>query len=73
VISCTANPTNSVSYPVTVPAASTPPAAAKFYNAAANTGKGTFTVTPTVQVSVPGNSYSGSYSSTLTINIVSGP
>jgi hypothetical protein len=67
------NPTNSVAYPVTVPAAGVPPAAVRFFNAAANTGQGTFTVTPTVKVSVPQNSYAGTYTSTLTLAIVSGP
>jgi hypothetical protein len=70
---CTVNPTNAISYPVAIPAASTPPTAVKFYNAAANTGEGTFTITPSANVSVPGNSYSGSYASTLTVSVVSGP
>ena len=69
---CT-TPTNSVTYPALVPAGTTPPTAVKFFNAAANTGIGTFTVTPTVGVTVPQNSYTGSYTSTLTISIVSGP
>ena len=69
---CT-NPTNSVSYPVAVPAGAGPPTAVKFFNAAATTGIGTFTVTPTVSVAVPQNSYTGTYTSTLTIAIVSGP
>ncbi len=69
---CT-NPTNSVTYPVNVPAASTPPTAAKFFNAASATGVGTFTVTPTVGVFVPQNSFAGSYNSTLTVAVVSGP
>src|SRR5207253_2117558 len=37
---CT-NPTNSITYPLTVPAGSTAPAAVKAYNAAVNTGLGT--------------------------------
>ncbi len=65
---CT-NPTNTVTYPVTVPTSGT----AKFFNAAVGTGLGTFTVTPTVQVSVPANSFAGTYTSTLTIAVVSGP
>jgi hypothetical protein len=67
------NPTNSVTYPVAVPAASSPPTAVTFYNAAANTGQGTFTVTPTIRVTVPQNSYAGTYTSTLTLAIASGP
>jgi WxL domain surface cell wall-binding len=67
------SPTNSVTYPVAVPAGSTPPTAVKFFNAAANTGMGQFTTTPTIGIFVPGNSFAGTYTSTLTIAIVSGP
>lgn len=70
--SCTA-PTNSISYPLTVPAGATAPAAVKVFNAAANTGMGRFTVTPTIGVTVPGNAYAGTYSSTVTVAAVSGP
>ena len=69
---CT-NPTNAVTYPVGIPAAATAPTAVKFFNAAANTGLGSFTVTPTVGVFVPASTFAGSYSSTLTVSIVSGP
>ena len=70
--SCT-NATNAITYPVTVPAAATAPAAVKIFNAAANTGMGRFTITPTINVAIPGNSFSGSYTSTLTVAAVSGP
>lgn len=69
---CT-NATNSITYPATVPAAATAPAAVKLFNAAANTGLGRFTITPTIDVSIPGNAYAGSYSSTITVAAVSGP
>lgn len=69
---CT-SPTNSVTYPVAVPAATTAPTAVKFFNAAANTGMGKFTTTPTIGVFVPQSSVAGTYTSTLTIAIVSGP
>jgi hypothetical protein len=69
---CT-DPTNSITYPFTVPAAAVAPAAVKLYNAAANTGMGSFTVTPTVQVSIPANTYAGTYTSTVTVAVVSGP
>lgn len=69
---CT-NPTNSITYPVAVPAATTAPTAVKFFNAAANTGMGKFTTTPTIGVFVPQSSTAGTYTSTLTIAIVSGP
>jgi len=69
---CT-NPTNAVTYPLGVPAGATAPTAVKMFNAAANTGLGAFTVTPTVGVFVPASTFAGSYSSTLTVSIVSGP
>lgn len=69
---CT-NPTNSITYPVAVPAGAGPPTAVKFYAAAIATGKGVFTLTPTVSVTVPQNSFTGTYTSTLTISVVSGP
>jgi WxL domain surface cell wall-binding len=69
---CT-NPTSSISYPLTVPAAATAPTAVKVFNAAAGTGLGRFTITPSVNVTIPGNSYAGSYASTLTIAAISGP
>ncbi len=66
-------PVNSVVYPLAIPAAGTAPAAVKFYDAAANTGQGMFTVTATVRVAVPSNSFAGTYTSTLTLAIASGP
>ena len=69
---CT-NATNSITYPTTVPAAATAPAAVKLFNSAAASGLGRFTITPTIAVSIPGNAYAGSYSSTITVAAVSGP
>ncbi len=69
---CTA-PTNAITYPVAVPAGTVAPAAVKYFNAAASTGKGKFTNTPSVDVSVPANSDAGTYTSTLTLAAVSGP
>jgi WxL domain surface cell wall-binding len=69
---CT-SPTNGIGYPIGVPAASSPPAAVKYFNAAASSGAGEFTNTPTVQVAVPASSAAGSYTSTLTLAAVSGP
>lgn len=66
-------PTNAVTYPLTLPAGATAPTAVKLYNAAAGTGKGPQTVTLTEQLAVPANAYNGTYSSTWTIAIVSGP
>jgi hypothetical protein len=69
---CT-NATNSIAYPLTIPAAATAPAAVKLFNSAATTGLGRFTITPSINVTIPGNSFAGSYASTLTIAAVSGP
>ena len=69
---CT-NPTSTITYPLTVPAATSAPAAVKLFNASANTGMGRFTVTPTVNVAIPGNTFSGTYTSTVTVAVVSGP
>ena len=66
-------PTKSVTYPVTLPAAATAPAAVKIYNAAANTGSGPSTVTLTLVLSIPAKTYTGTYTSTWTFTIASGP
>ena len=60
--------TNSITYPLTIAGT-----AAKFFNAAANTGLGKVDVTPTINVAVPGNAYAGTYTSTVTLAAVSGP
>lgn len=65
--SCTAA-TNSISYPLTISAT-----AAKVFNAALNTGLGKVDVTPTFSVSIPGNSYAGTYTSTVTLATATGP
>jgi hypothetical protein len=66
--------TNSVSYTnLTLPSGPTAPAAVKFFNAAANTGMGKIDVSATVSVAVPANVFAGTYTSTVTVSIVSGP
>jgi hypothetical protein len=66
-------PTNAITYPVTLPAATVAPTAVKLYNAAAATGLGPSTVTLTAKLSLAPNSYNGVYSSTWTFSLVSGP
>jgi hypothetical protein len=66
-------PTNSIAYPVTLPAAATAPAATKLYNAAANTGAGPSNVTLTFTLTTPAKTLNGSYTSTWTFTIASGP
>jgi hypothetical protein len=56
-----------------MPAAGTAPTAQKIYNAAANTGMGNQTVTASFRLSIPANTYAGSYSSTWTYSMASAP
>jgi hypothetical protein len=70
--SCT-SPTSSITYSLNVPAGSTPPTPVKLFNAATSSGLGHNTVTPTITVAVPANTYAGSYASTLTLAVASGP
>jgi hypothetical protein len=69
---CT-NPSNAQTYPITVPAAVSAPTAVKFFNTTTNNGMGKFTITPTVGVTIPQNAFAGTYTSTVTLSIVSGP
>jgi hypothetical protein len=69
---CT-SPVNAQTYPIAVPAAGTAPAAVKIFNTSANNGMGKFTITPTIGVTVPQNAFAGSYTSTVTLSVVTGP
>jgi hypothetical protein len=69
---CTAA-TNGVSYPYTLPAGATAPTATKLLSAGANTGLGNQTLTLVFQLALPASTFSGSYSSTWTYTLVSGP
>jgi hypothetical protein len=69
---CTA-PTNSISYPYTLPAGATAPTATKLVNAAVGSGMGHETVTPTYQLTVPATAHAGAYTSTWTFTLASGP
>ena len=66
-------PANTISYPVTIPAGTSPPAAVKVFDSASNNGMGRFTITPSISVFVPQNSYGGTYTSILTLALGSGP
>jgi hypothetical protein len=77
-ISCAAGstctqPTNSVSYPLVIPAASTPPNPVKFFNAVPGSGRGGFLLTMKVNVSIPGGTDPGIYTSTIILTIANGP
>lgn len=62
-----------VSYPYTVPAGAVAPTATKMYSAAANTGLGRMTFSPTVSIAIPANTYAGTYTSTVTLSLLSAP
>jgi hypothetical protein len=67
-------PTNNVANTnLALPAGVTAPAAVKYVNAANLTGMGTTNLDAAVDVAVPANVFAGTYSSTVTVAIVSGP
>jgi hypothetical protein len=73
-------PTDTSSYPVAVSTAASAPSAYTIYDTSAGTGKGIMTIGGSSAtnpvgwwVQLPGSAYSGSYTSTLTLAIVSGP
>lgn len=62
-----------VTYAYAVPAGSTAPTATKMYSAAVNTGLGRMTFSPSVSIAIPANTYAGTYTSTVTLALVSAP
>ena len=66
-------PTNSIAYPLTLPAGATAPTAIKLYNAAANSGAGPSNVTLTFKLTSLASAFRGTYTSTWTFTISSGP
>jgi photosystem II stability/assembly factor-like uncharacterized protein len=66
-------PVNQISYPVTVPAATPAPMGVKVFDAAAGTGAGPVNVSLTAALNVPGNARIGTYTSTWTLTLSSGP
>ncbi len=66
--SCTAATNSGITLPLTITGV-----AAKFFNAAALTGLGKLNVTPTIAVAIPGSSFAGTYTSTVTLAATTGP
>ena len=66
-------PTNVVGYPLTLPAGAAAPAASKLFNALVGTGSGPVDVTLGAQLRVPSNTRVGTYTSTWTLTLTSGP
>jgi hypothetical protein len=72
-ITCTVA-TNAIAFPYSLPAApTTAPTATKLFNAAAATGMGNQTFTPTWSVAIPASTLAGAYTSTWTESLVSAP
>jgi len=70
---CTTMPQNTITYPIIMPAGNSAPTPVKFYSTASTTGVGTFDISTTVKVAVLANTYTGTYTSTITLAYVSGP
>jgi hypothetical protein len=70
---CTVGGATTVAFPYSLPAAATAPTATKMVNAPAGTGMGDQTISPTWTLAIPANAYAGSYTSTWTLSLVSGP
>ena len=68
VSNCNVNPTNGITYPIAMTTT-----AQTVYNAAVNTGRGTWTVTSTFQLNYTANALPGTYSSTVTLAGSTGP
>jgi hypothetical protein len=62
-----------VTYPLTVPAAATPPAAVPLYTADATTGIGAVNLASDWWLTIPSTAKTGTYTDTITLSIVSGP
>jgi hypothetical protein len=66
--SCTAAGSSGITYPLAITST-----AAKFFNAALSSGLGKIDVIPSVDVSIPGNAFAGTYASTVTLAATTGP
>jgi hypothetical protein len=65
---CTAATNSGITLPLTISGV-----AAKFFNAATLSGLGKLNVTPTIAVAIPGSTYEGTYTSTVTLAATTGP
>lgn len=64
---------NAITYPYSLPAGPTAPTATKIFNAATNSGLGNETVSVTWHLAVPSATFVGTYLSTWTLSLASGP
>ena len=66
-------PVNAVALPVTLPAGAVAPTATKLFGAAPGTGAGPIDLTLGAQLTIPSSALTGSYASTWTFTLSSGP
>jgi uncharacterized protein (UPF0333 family) len=67
-------PTDSTTYPVAVTTAASSPTAVKVYDTAASTGLGQVTISNVGWwLAIPANTLAGTYTSTITVQVNSGP
>lgn len=68
-------PANGVTYPVTLPAGATAPTAAKLFGAASGSysGTGAIDLAMSLAIAIPANARAGTYTSTWTFSLVTGP
>jgi hypothetical protein len=66
-------PANQISYPVTIPAGTSAPSAVKIFDASSGSGAGPVDLSFTAALKVPGNARVGTYTSTWTLTLSSGP
>lgn len=64
---------NAVPFPYALPAGATAPPATKLFSAGGSTGMGVQRIVPNWRLTVPGNTRAGTYTSTWTFTLVSGP
>lgn len=68
-----AAPTSGVAHPLTLPAGAPAPSAVKLFNAAADTGLGAVDLAMNAQLRIPGRTRVGTYASTWTFTLATGP
>ena len=80
VSSCTLLPTDTTTYPVSITTAASSPANYTVYDTAAHTGDGQITIGGSTSahpvgwwVNMPGKAHTGTYTTTLTVEVFSGP
>lgn len=72
-VTCTTATTTGLSFPYTLPAGISAPTATKLFNANTGTGLAAQSFSPSWQIAIPANSRAGTYTSTWTFSLTTGP